>query len=67
MGINSMTNIKELNNFLKDKNHKSKKNDKKYKKITTILKSFDTLVIIVSTSSSNMLCLTEIGLIVIPI
>ena len=37
------------------------------KTITTILKSFDTFVIIATTSSSNTLSLTGIGLIVIPI
>ena len=51
----------------KDKNHKSKKKYKKYKTITTILKSFDTFVIIATTSSSIILSLRGIGLIVIPI
>ena len=53
--------------YFKDKNHKSKKKHKKYKTITTILKSFDTFVIIATTSSSITLSLTGIGLIVIPI
>ena len=51
----------------KDKNNKSKKNFKKYKIITTILKSFDTFVIIATRSSSITLSLTGIGSIVIPI
>ena len=53
--------------YFKDKNNKSKKKYKKYKRITTILKSFDTFVIIATTSSSITLSLTGIGLIVIPI
>ena len=35
--------------------------------VTTILKSFDTFVVIATTSSSFMLSLTGIGLIVTPI
>ena len=53
--------------YFKDKNNKSKKEIKKYKTITTIIKSFDTFVIIATTSSSITLSLTGIGLIVIPI
>ena len=53
--------------YFKDKNHKSKKKYKNYRTITTILKSFDTFVIIATTSSSITLSLTGIGLIVIPI
>ena len=53
--------------YFKDKNYKSKKKHKKYKTITTILKSFDTVVVIATTSSSITLSLTGIGLIVIPI
>ena len=62
-----INNIKEMITYFKEKNHKSKKNYKKYKTITTILKSFDTFVIISTTSSSITLSLTGIGLIVIPI
>ena len=51
----------------KDKNNKSKKRYRNYKTITTILKSFDTFVIIATTSSSITLSLTRIGLIAIPI
>ena len=54
-------------NYFKDKNNKSKKIYKKHKAITTKLKSFDTFVIIASTSSSVTLSVTGIGLIVIPI
>ena len=53
--------------YFKDENHKTKTKYKKYKTITTILKSFDTFVIIATTSSSITLSLTGIGLIVIPI
>ena len=53
--------------YFKDKNNKSKKKYKKYKTITTILKSFDTIVVIATTSSSITLSLTGFGLIVIPI
>ena len=51
--------------YFKDKNHKSKKNYKKT--ITTILKSFDTSVIIATISSFITLSLTGIGLIALPI
>ena len=54
-------------NYLKDKNNKSKTKYKKYEMITTLLKSFDTFVIIATTSSSITLSLTGTGLIVIPI
>ena len=64
---NHINNIKEMITYFKDKNDKSKKKYKKYKKITTILKSSDTFVIIVITSSSIFLSLTGIGLITIPI
>ena len=53
--------------YFKDKNKKSKKRYEKYKTRTTILKLFDTFVIIGTTSSSITLSLTGIGLIVIPI
>ena len=64
---NHINNIKEMINYFKDKNNKSKKRYKKYKTLTTILKSFDTFVIIATTSSSITLSLTGIGLIAIPI
>ena len=53
--------------YFKAKNNKSKKKSKKYKTITTILKSFDTFVIIATTSSSIISSLTGIGFIAIPI
>ena len=53
--------------YFKDKNNKSKKRYKKYKTITTILKSFDTFVIIATTSSCINLSLTGISLIALPI
>ena len=55
-----------ITNF-KDKNKKSKRKYKKYKTLTTILKSFDTIVIIATTSTSITLSVTGIGLIAIPI
>ena len=64
---NSINIIKEMITYFKDKNNKSKKKYRKYKMITTLLKSFDTFVIIAKTSSSITLSLTGIGLIVIPI
>ena len=53
--------------YFKDKKNKSKKKYRKYKTIFTILKSFDTFVIIATTSSSFTLSLTGIGSIAIPI
>ena len=64
---NHISNIKELNNYFKDKNNKPKKKYRKYKTTTTKLKSFYTFVIIASTSSSITLSVTGIGSIVIPI
>ena len=53
--------------YFKDKNNESKNKYKKYKTLTTILKSFDTIVNNATTSSSISLSLTGFGLIVIPI
>ena len=53
--------------YFRDKNNKSKKKYKIYETMTTILKSFDTIVFIATTSSSISLSLTGFGLIVIPI
>ena len=64
---NHINNIKEMITYFKNKNNKSKKKYKKYKTLTTILKSFDTIVIFATTSSSITLSLTGFGLIVIPI
>ena len=63
----SIFNIKEMTTFFKDKNHKKKKKYIKYKTLATILKSFDTFVIVTKTSSSIPLSLTAIRLIVRPI
>ena len=52
--------------YFKDKDNESKKKYEKYKMITTILKSFDTFVIITTTSSSLNLSLTGIHLIATP-
>ena len=52
--------------YFKNKDNNSKKKHIKYKTITTILKSFDTIVIIATISSSITLSLTAIGLIAIP-
>ena len=53
--------------YFKDKNNKSKKKYKKHKTLTTILKSFDSIVINATTSTSITLSVTGIGLIAIPI
>ena len=44
---NSISNIKKLITYFKDKNHNSKKKFEKHRTISTVLKSFDTVVIIV--------------------
>ena len=64
---NHINNIKEMITNFKHKNNKSKKRYKKYKTLPTILKSFDTFVIIATTSSSITLSPTGIGLMAIPI
>ena len=64
---NSTNNLTEIIIYFKDKNNKSKKRYKKYKRLTTILKSFDTLNIIATTSSSITLSPTWIGSIAMPI
>ena len=64
---NSIKNLEEMITYFKDKNIKSKKNLKKNKTITTIPKSFDTIVIFATTSSSVTLSLTGIGLRALPI
>ena len=64
---NHIINSKEMITYFKYENNKSKKKYEKYKTFTTILISFDTFVIIATTSSSFTLSLTGIGLVVIPI
>ena len=51
--------------YFKGKNHKLKKKCKKYKLLSTIIKSFDTIVITATASSSIKLSLTGSGLIAI--
>ena len=63
---NHINNIKDMITYFKNKNNKSKKKYKKYITMTTIIKSFDTIVIIATTSSSISLSLTGFGLIVTP-
>ena len=63
----SINKINEMVTYFKDENHKAKKRYKKYKKLITILKSFDTIVIIGTTSNSITLSLTGIGSIAIPV
>ena len=64
---NFINDIKEKITYFTDKNSKSKKKYEKFKTLTTILESFDTFVIIATTSSSITLSLNEIGLIAISI
>ena len=49
---NHINNLTEMITYSKGKNHKSKNKYKTYKTLTTILKSFDTFVIMAATSSS---------------
>ena len=53
--------------FFEDKKKKSEKPCKKYKTITTLIKSFDTFFINTTTSSLITLSLTGIGLKAVPI
>ena len=64
---NSNIIINEKFTYFKDKNHKSKKIIKNKYTTSTALKSIDTKVIVAKTSICITLCLTGIGLIVIPI
>ena len=64
---NHMSSNKELFTYFEDKNNKSKKKYKTYKTLTARIKSFDTFVVIATTSSSITLSLTGIGLVAIPI
>ena len=70
-GFNSFNNhvneIKGMITYFKDKNHKSKKRNKNYKILNTVLESVDSIVIIGATSTSITLSITGIGLIVLPI
>ena len=53
--------------YFKDKNNKSKKKNKKYNPLNTILESVDSIVIIGATSISITLSITAIGLIILTI
>ena len=64
---NHISNIKEMINYFKDKNHKSKKIYKNYKTLNTVIESVDSIVIIAATTTSITLSVTGIGLIVLPI
>ena len=65
--VNSIFTLKKMITCFKDENHKSRKKYKKLKMLSTILKSFDTIVIIATTSCSSTLSVTGFGLIAIPI
>ena len=56
-----------MSTYFKDKNSQSKKKNKNNKKKTTKINSFDTNVILATTSSSFTFSLTGFGLQVIPI
>ena len=64
---NSKNNIEEMITYFNDKQFKSEEKYKKYRKLTTLLKSFDTVVMIATTSSPITLSVRCIGLIAIPI
>ena len=59
---NSITYIKELITFFKEKNNNPKKKFKRYKTLSTIIKLFDAINFIATTSSSITLSLTGFGL-----
>ena len=62
-----MTTLKKRLHNSKIKTVNQKRNLKKYKTITTVLKSFDTIVIVATTSSSITLSPIGLRLIVIPV
>ena len=53
--------------YFKDKNNKSKKRNKNYKTLNTVLESIDSIVVIAATSTSISLSITGVGLIILPI
>ena len=61
-----INNIKEMITYFKDKNHKSKRRYRKYKTLTSIIESIDTLVIIEATAASIKLSVPGVGLMVVP-
>ena len=52
--------------YFEDKSHKTKKRNKTYKALNTILESVDTIAISGATSTFITLSITGIGLIVLP-
>ena len=64
---NSIINIKEMVQYFKDKNNKSKKRYKNYKFLNTLLESVDSIIIIGATSASITSSITGVGLIILPI
>ena len=64
---NSLQNINLMMKYYEEQNNKNKKKYKKLKNINKFLNTFDTLIIISSTTSSITLSILGIGLIVIPI
>ena len=63
---NSINKIKKIITYFRGKNYKSIKKNEKYKRITTILKSFETIAIVATTSNSITLSVTAMVLIAIP-
>ena len=59
--IISINSIKEKITYFKDKNHKSEKRYKKYKTLTIILKSVNSIVIFGTISTSVTLSITGLG------
>ena len=64
---NYIINIKEVNTYFINKNHKSKNRFKNYKTLNTLLESVDTIVVFGATSTSITPSVTGIGLIILPI
>ena len=64
---NHISNIKEMITYFKDKNNKTKKKDKDYKTLNTILASVDSIITIGATSTSITLSITGVALIILPI
>ena len=62
-----MNKIKEMITYIKDKNHESKKKNKNYNTLNTMLESADTIVIIGATSTSITSSITGFGLIILPV
>ena len=63
---NSVSNIEGTNTYFRDKNHESKKKNKKYRILTIILKSFDTFNNIGTKAGCITLSFAGVGLIALP-